>query len=120
MKNMKSIWGSVAVLTVSAVFASCAQPTKLAAPEKASPVGSRFDGVGKVTLHAGQPCTSQIMFDFRTTNSNTVWLAAAMAETKILTEAASRHHRVHISGKWRRGKQTGCSYVDVTKVDSWK
>ena len=39
---------------------------------------------------------------------------------KILTEAASRRRRVHISGKWRRGTHTGCSYVDVTKVDSWK
>jgi hypothetical protein len=120
MRNMKSIWGSVPVLAITAVFASCAQPPKPGALDKASPVGSRFDGVGRVTLHAGQPCTSQIMFDFRTTSSNTVWLAAPMRETKILTEAASRRHRVHISGKWRRGKQTGCSYVDVTKVDSWK
>jgi hypothetical protein len=114
---MKSIWGSVAVLAIGAAFASCAQPTKPTALEKASSVGSRFDGVGKVTLHAGQPCTSQVMFDLRTTSSNTVWLAARMRETKILTEAASRRRRVHISGKWRRGTHTGCSYVDVIKVD---
>jgi hypothetical protein len=114
---MKSIWRSIAVLAIGAAFASCAQSTKPAALEKTSSVGARFDGVGKVTLHAGQPCTSQIMFDFRTTSLNTVSLAAPMRETKILTEAASRRRRVHISGKWRRGKQTGCSYVDVTKVD---
>ena len=114
---MKPFLGSFVVAMIAAGMASCAQPTKPAALEKASSVGSRFDGVGKVTLHAGQPCASQVMFDFRTTSSNTVWLAAPMRETKILTEAASRRRRVHISGKWRRGKQAGCSYVDVTKVD---
>jgi hypothetical protein len=117
---MNSIWGSVAVLAIGTGFASCAQPGKAATLGKASLVGSRFDGVGRVTLHAGQPCTSQIMFDFRIGSSKSVWLAAPMRETKVLTEAASRHRRVHVSGIWRHGKQAGCSYVDVTKVDSWK
>lgn len=108
------------VLAIAAVLASCAEPKKPAAVERASVAGSHFDGVGKVTLHTGQPCTSQIMFDFRTTSSKTIWLAAPAAETKILTEAASRHHRMHISGKWRRGKQAECNYVDVTKVELWK
>lgn len=117
---MRSRFGSFRVLAIAAALAGCAEPEKPAAAEKPSLTGSRFDGVGKVMLHAGQPCTPQIMFDFRTTSSNTVWLAAPMPETKVLTEAANHHRRVHISGKWRRGKQTGCNYVDVTKVDSLK
>jgi hypothetical protein len=117
---MKLILRSLAVLAIVAVFAGCAQPTKPAALGKASPVGSRFEGTGKVTLHPGQPCASQIMFDFRTASSNTVWLAAPMQETRILTDAADCQCRVHIWGKWQRGRQTGCSYVDVTKVVPWK
>jgi hypothetical protein len=108
------------VVAVSAVLAGCAEPRKPAAVEKASLTGSRFDGVGKVMFHAGQPCASQIMFDFRMPSSNTVWLAAPIGETKTLTEAADRKRRVRISGKWRRGRQIGCSYVEVTKVDLLK
>jgi len=114
---MRSRLHSFRVLAIAALLASCAEPKKPAAVERASLAGSRFDGVGRVTLHAGQPCTPQIMFDFRATSSNTVWLAAPMRETKILTEAADRQRRVRISGKWRRGRQTGCSYVDVAEVD---
>jgi hypothetical protein len=108
---------SFRVLAIAAVLSSCAEPKKPAPPEKASLTGSRFDAVGKVTLHSGQPCASQIMFDFRTASPNPVWLAAPMSQTRILTEAADRRRRVHVSGKWRRGRQTGCSYVEVTGVD---
>src|ERR1700736_5385524 len=114
---MKSIWGSVAVLAIGAAFASCAQPTKPAALEKASSVGSRFDEVGKVTLHAGQPCTSQIMFDFEGANSRRgAWLAAPMKESKVLTDAATQGRRVHVRGTWRRGNDKTCPYVEVTNV----
>jgi hypothetical protein len=99
------------------ILAGCAEPKKPAAVEKASVTGSRFDAVGKITLHAGQPCSSQIMFDFRTTTSKTVWLAAPMHESKLLTQAANQHRKIHVSGKWRRGQAAGCNYVEISKVD---
>jgi len=83
---------------------------------KAAAVGSRFDQVGRVTLYAGEPCTTQIMFDFHGAGS-TVWLAAPRRETEILTDAAYRSQRVHISGKWRRGGESNCSYVEVTSAE---
>jgi hypothetical protein len=97
-------------------MAGCAQVKKPAAQVKAAAVGSRFDQVGWVTLHAGEPCTSQIMFDFHRVGS-TVWLAAPRLETEILTDAAKKNRGVHISGKWRRGGQSKCSYVEVTSAE---
>src|SRR2546427_9392125 len=93
-------------------IAGCAQVKKPAVQVKAAAVGSRFDQVGRVTLYAGEPCTTQIMFEFHGARS-TVWLAAPMWETKILTDAADKNRRVHISGKWRRGGKSNCSYVEV-------
>jgi hypothetical protein len=97
-------------------MAGCAQVKKPAAQVKAAAVGSRFDQVGSVTLYVGEPCTPQIMFDFRGRRS-TVWLAAPMWETKILTDAANKNGLVHVSGKWRRGGQSNCSYVEVTSAE---
>src|SRR6266702_3431559 len=96
-------------------MAGCAQVKKPAAQVKAAAVGSRFDQVGRVTLYAGEPCTSQIMFDFHGAGS-TVWLGAPRGETEILTDAAKKERRVHISEKWRRGGQSNCSYVEVTSA----
>jgi ribosomal protein S2 len=76
----------------------------------------RFDQVGSVTLFPGEPCTPQIMFNFRSAGS-TIWLSARKNETKILTEAAKNNRRVHISGKWRRGGLSNCSYVEVTSAE---
>ena len=92
------------------------QIKKPAAQVKAAAVGSRFDRVGWVTLYAGESCTSQIMFDFHGAGS-TVWLGAPRHETDILTAAANQNQRVHISGKWRRGGQSNCSYVEVTTAE---
>jgi len=83
-------------------MAGCAQVKKPAAQLKAAVVGSRFDQVGRVRLYAGEPCMSQIMFDFHGAGS-TVWLAAPRT--------------VHILGKWRRGGQSNCSYVEVTSAE---
>jgi hypothetical protein len=96
-------------------MAGCAQVKKPVAPVKAA-VGSRFDQVGRVTLYAGEPCTSQIMFDFHGAGS-TVWLAGPRNETEILTDAAKKNLGVHIRGKWRRGGQSKCSYVEVTSAE---
>ena len=86
---------------------------------KAAPAGSRFDQIGRVTLYVGEPCATQIMFNFQGAGS-TIRLGAPMHETKILTDAAKRNRRVHISGKWRRGGQSNCSYVEVTTVEITK
>jgi hypothetical protein len=100
------------------VAASCAQPERRPPIVKASPVGSAFDEMGRVALHPGQPCTPQIMFDFRSTGSSRlVWLAAPMKATNLLTDAARHRRRVHVSGVWRRGKEQTCNYVHVTKVE---
>jgi hypothetical protein len=97
-------------------MAGCAQIKKAPAQARAVPIGLRFDQVGSVTLFPGEPCTPQIMFNFRSAGS-TVWLGAPKHETKILTEAAKNNGRVHISGKWRRGGQSSCSYVEVTSAE---
>src|SRR5262245_59883877 len=97
-------------------MAGCAQIKKPAAQVRAVSTGLRFDQVGSVTLFPGEPCTPQIMFNFRTAGS-AVLLGAPKHETKILTEAAKNNRRVHISGKWRRGGQSNCSYVEVTSAE---
>ena len=97
-------------------MAGCAQIKKPPTQVRAVPTGVRFDQVGSVTLYPGEPCTPQIMFDFHGPRS-TVWLGAPKYETKILTEAAKNNRRVHVSGKWRRGGQSNCSYVEVTSAE---
>ena len=113
MKKLLLIWVVAGAL---AGMAGCAQIKKPAAQVRAAPAGVRFDQVGSVTLYPGEPCTPQIMFDFHAPGS-TVRLGAPKHETKILTEAAKNNRRVHISGKWRRGGQSNCSYVEVTSAE---
>jgi hypothetical protein len=99
-----------------AAMVGCAHVKKPAAQVKAMAAGLRFDQVGRVLLYVGEPCTTQIMFEFHSARS-TVWLAAPMWETKILTDAANKNWPVHISGKWRRGGESNCSYVEVTSAE---
>jgi hypothetical protein len=108
----------VAVVAVVGM-AGCAQIKKPVAQARAMPSGLRFEQVGHVSLYSGEPCASPIMFDFHGAES-TIWLAAPMHETKILADAAKKNRRVHISGKWRRGGQSNCSYVEVTNVEVTK
>ena len=98
-------------------IAGCAQIKKPAVQAKAAAMGARFDQVGSVSLYAGEPCTPQIMFNFRGSRS-TVSLAAPRRETEILTDAANKNQRVHVLGRWRRGGQSNCSYVQVTSAES--
>src|SRR4029077_14227208 len=114
MKKLLLIW--VIAGAALAALAGCAQIKKPVAQVRAVPAGVRFDQVGSVTLYAGEPCTPQIMFNFRSAGSK-VSLGAPKHETKILTEAAKNNGRVHISGKWRRGGQSNCSYVEVTSAE---
>ena len=84
---------------------------------RAASSGSRFEGTGKVTMHAGRPCTSQIMFDFRAGRSrHPIWLAALMRDSRVLTDAARHRRSVRIAGVWRRGLDGTCSYVNVNSV----
>ena len=115
--NMKRLLVSWIIAGATlAGMAGCAQIKKPAAQARAVPAGVRFDQVGSVTLYPGEPCTPQIMFDFHGPGS-TVRLGAPKHETKILTEAAKNNRRVHISGKWRRGGQSNCSYVEVSSAE---
>ena len=114
MKNLFLTW--VIAAAALAGIAGCAQIKKPTPQVRAVPTGLRFDQVGSVTLFPGEPCTPQIMFNFRSAGS-TVSLGAPKYETKILTEAAKNHRRVHISGKWRRGGLSNCSYVEVTRAE---
>jgi len=112
----RSLLNCVIGAAALAGMAGCAQIKKPPAQARAVPTGLRFDQVGSVTLFPGEPCTPQIMFSFRSAGS-TVWLGAPKQETKILTEAAKSNQRVHISGKWRRGGLSNCSYVAVTSAE---
>jgi hypothetical protein len=113
---MKTSLLSCVVTAVALIaIAGCVQIKKPVPQPGIMPTGRRFDEIGRVTMYVGQPCTPQIMFDFQGAGS-TVWLAAPMWQTKILTDAANRNQRVHISGKWRRAGQR-CSYVEVTSAE---
>src|ERR1700692_995590 len=70
-------------------MAGCAQIKKPPAQVKGAAGGCRFEQGGWVRLYAGEPCMSQIMFDFHGAGS-TVWLAAPRRETEILTDAAKK------------------------------
>jgi hypothetical protein len=114
MKKLSLIW--IIVGATLAGLAGCAQTKKPAAQPRAAPAGVRFDKLGSVTLYRGEPCTPQIMFSFRSAGS-TVLLGAPKYQTKILTEAAKNKRPVHVFGKWRRGGQSNCSYVEVTSAE---
>jgi hypothetical protein len=78
---------------------------------------SHFEATGKVAMHPGRPCTSQIMFDFRPAHTrDPVWLAAHVKESKILTEAARHRRTVQVSGVWQHGQEGTCRYVNITRV----
>src|SRR6187200_260686 len=109
----KFLLGVLVAAAVLTGMAGCAQIKKPAAQVRAAAVGSRFDQVGWVSLYAGEPCAPQIMFGFHGTRS-AVSLAAPRRETEVLTDAANKRRRVHVLGKWRRGGQSNCSYVEVT------
>ena len=113
---MKKLSNILAVATVLAGMAGCAQIKKPEPQLKPAAVGSRFDQTGWVSLYAGEPCAPQVMFDFRGTHAM-VSLAAPRRATEILTDAAKKNRRVHVLGKWRRGGESNCSYVEVTSAE---
>jgi hypothetical protein len=114
MKKRLLIW--IIATAALAGMAGCAQTKKPVPQARAVPAGVRFDKTGSVTLYPGEPCTPQIMFSFRSAGS-TVLLGARKYQTKVLTEAATNNQPVHVSGKWRHGGQSNCSYVEVTSAE---
>ena len=118
------------VLIAVALLASCGEPERPnAAAIRAQPfrVTGDFDEVGKVSLFQGESCTSQIMFVFhragsafsglRRDESTSVSMAAPFRVSKVLTDSAHNHKTVHVSGKWRRAKAAGCSYVEAIQAE---
>ena len=107
-----------AIAAVVLVLVGCAEPEKTSRSGKAPPTGSRFSAAGKVNLHPGQPCASQIMFDFHMTGSlSAIALAAPAHESRLLTEAVDQNRRVRIWGSWHHGQDRGCDYINVTRVE---
>src|ERR1700759_2209558 len=113
MMNRLNIGIMTIALLISATSVDAA-PRPTPTPHVVAPRGSRCDSVGRIYLHPGQPCSSQIMFDFR--GKSVIWMAAPKRETAILTEAPRHKQRVHVSGVWRHGAEPGCSFVEVTQV----
>ena len=112
---MKMIFRLAVIPGVALLFASCAQ-TEARTPMKAAPAGTYYDAVGKVSLHQGQPCAPQVVFVLTAQFKGPVGLAARFHESRLLTEAARRGRRLHVSGVWRHGRSPGCAYVEVTQV----
>ena len=103
------------MILMACTIAACASARDLMSRMGAP--GSRFVERGKVTLHRGEPCTSQIMYDFRPLDSSSVvWMAAGAHDSTKLTEAARTRNRVQINGVWKSGRKTDCGYVEVRKV----
>jgi hypothetical protein len=117
--NRYSLFSVVIVV----LLAGCGEPER---PKPATvsakpfrPAGDFYD-VGKVTLFKGEACASQVMFVFHGGRSNAVSMAAPFHISKVLTDAARDRKTVRVSGKWRRGKDAGCIYVEATQAEVQK
>ena len=102
-------------LLVLLAMTGCAEP-KAQPAKTVAPSSSHFEGIGRVSLHRGQPCAPQIMFDFDLGLGERVWLAVGAKQETLLLDAARRHQRVRLAGVWRRGAGRDCRYVSVTAV----
>jgi hypothetical protein len=112
---------SAFLFAISLILAGCGEPER---PQRTAVIaqpfrfGGDFNEVGRVSFFQGESCASQIMFVFHGARSTSVSMAAPFRVSKILTDAANDHKTVHVSGKWRRGKASGCSYVEVTQAEA--
>jgi hypothetical protein len=115
---MKWFACSVAFVLFILGLGGCAPPGKGVIAEKPAAVGTRFSRTGTVTLHRGEPCSYQIMFDFHSPGTiGVVWLSAPMRETRMLTDAADCSCMVDVTGVWRNGATKHCRYVSVTSAE---
>jgi hypothetical protein len=120
---MKFFRFSASSFAILLMFTSCGEPERprpAAISATAARAGTDFDEVGKVSLYPGESCASQIMFVFRGARPTSVSMAAPFRVSKILTDAARDRKTVRVSGKWRRGKAAGCSYVEATEAEVQK
>lgn len=105
--------------TLAFIVAGCAEAkTKSAATTARSTSSSstKFEGIGRVSYHRGQPCAAPIMFDMDVGFGETVELAAGFKDEKLLSDAIKHRRRVRVFGNWKRGSSATCRYVSVTKV----
>lgn len=117
---MRNFLRRISLTSLALIVAGCAEAkTKSvsASARSTSSSSSKFEGIGRVAYHRGQPCAAPIMFDFNVGFGETVWLAAGFKDEKILADAAAHHRRVRVFGNWRRGAATGCRYISVSKVE---
>jgi hypothetical protein len=105
------------LLLLVAGCADAKQKSTIAPARSTSSSSTKFEGIGRVAYHRGQPCAAPIMFDFNVGFGETVWLAAGFKDEKILSDALKHHRRVRVFGNWRRGKTAACRYVSVTKIE---
>jgi hypothetical protein len=111
----------LSILGIAFLLAGCGEPqmaNPAAVTAKPFRAAGDFNDVGKVSFSEGESCASQIMFVFHGARSTSISMAAPFHVSKILTDAAHDHKTVRISGKWRRGKTPGCSYVEATQAEA--
>jgi hypothetical protein len=114
---------SLSIFAMAILFAGCGEPERpQPAAVRAQPfrAAGDFDETGKVSFFKGESCATQIMFVFHGGRSTSVSMAAPFHVSKVLTEAARNHKTVRVSGKWRRGKTSGCNYVEATQAELQK
>ena len=58
------------ILVMAALLAGCAEPRNPEAIARARLISGSFASYGTVAFHQGQPCASQIMYDFRRRRSD--------------------------------------------------
>jgi len=111
---------SLALIAIAFLLGGCGEPERpQPAVIRAQPfrIAGDFDEIGKVSLFQGESCASQIMFVFHGTRSGSISMAAPFRVSRVLTDAAHDHTPVHVTGKWRRGKASGCNYVEATEAE---
>lgn len=116
---MKSFLRRICLTSLVLIVAGCAEAkTKASATTSRSTSSSstKFEGIGRVAYHRGQPCAAPIMFDMDVGFGETVWLAAGFKDEKLLADAIKHRRRARVFGNWKRGSSAKCRYVSVTKV----
>lgn len=116
---MKTLFRQICLTSLAFIITGCAEakPKSSATTARSTSSSStKFEGIGRVAYHRGQPCAAPIMFDMDVGFGETVWLAAGFKDEKRLAEAIKHRGRVRVFGNWKRGSSAKCRYVSVTKV----
>ena len=113
---MKNVLRRICLTSLAFIIAGCAEAKTKSAVTAARSTSSKFEGIGRVSYHGGQPCAAPIMFDFDVGFGETVWLAAGFKDEKILADSIKHKRRVRVFGTWRHGRDRGCDYVTVSSI----